>query len=74
MEQWTSLSPRLVAELEFRFTGEFFAWLRHRYLWVEDLPYAEVYFHGRMDLSLPVGEYWDALGERLSKTLSSFCF
>ena len=27
-----------------------------------------------MDLILPAGEDWDASGERLSNTLSSFCF
>jgi hypothetical protein len=32
MERWTSLSPRLVAESEFCFTGDFFAWLRWQYL------------------------------------------
>jgi hypothetical protein len=46
MERWTSLSPRLVAESEFHFTGDFFAWLRWQYLWIEDFPYAEVDFCG----------------------------
>jgi hypothetical protein len=32
MERWTSLSPRLVSESEFHFTGDFFAWLRRQYL------------------------------------------
>jgi hypothetical protein len=74
MERWTSLSPRLVAESEFRFTGDFFAWLRRQYLWIEDFPYAEVDFRGSMDLILPAGEDWDVSGKRLSHTLSSFCF
>ena len=74
MERWTSLSPRLVAELEFCFTGDFFAWLRHQYLWIEDFPYANVDFYESMDLILPAGEDWDASGERLSNTLSSFYF
>jgi hypothetical protein len=75
MERWTSLSPRLVAESEFCFTSDFFAWLRRQYLWIEDFPYADVDFRESMDLILPVGEDWDASGERLSNTLSSFlCF
>jgi hypothetical protein len=74
MERWTSLSQRLVAESEFHFTGDFFAWLRCQYLWIEHFPYAEVDFRGSMDLILPTGEDWDASGERLSNTLSSFCF
>jgi hypothetical protein len=74
MERWTSLSLRLVAESEFHFTGDFFAWMRHQYLWIEDFPYADVDFHGSMDLILPAGGDWDASGERLSDTLSSFCF
>jgi hypothetical protein len=74
MERWTSLSPRLVSESEFHFTGDFFAWLRRQYLWIEDFPYAEVDFRGSMDLILPAGEDWDVSGKRLSHTLSSFCF
>jgi hypothetical protein len=71
MEWWTSLSPRLVAESEFHFTGDFFTWLRRQYLWIEDFPYAKVEFCRSMDLILPVGEDWDVSGERLSNTLSS---
>jgi hypothetical protein len=76
IERWTSLSSKLVAELEFCFTGDFFAWLRRQYLWIEDFPYAEVDFRGSgsMDLILPMGEDWDVSGERLSNTLSSFLF
>jgi hypothetical protein len=74
MERWTSLSPRLVSESEFHFTSDFFAWLRRKYLWIEDFPYVDVDFRGSMDLILPVGEDWDELGKRLSHTLSSFCF
>jgi hypothetical protein len=55
MEWWTSLSPRLVAESEFCFTDDFFTWLRHQYIWIEDFPYAEVDFHGSMDLILLAG-------------------
>jgi hypothetical protein len=74
MERWTSLSPRLVAESEFHFIGDFFTWLRRKYLWIEDFPYAKVDFRGSMDLILPVGEDWDVSSEILSNTLSSFCF
>jgi hypothetical protein len=74
MERWTSISLRLVAELEFCFTGDFFAWLRRQYLWIEDFPYVDVEFRRSMDLILPAGEDWDVSGERLSNTLSSFCF
>jgi hypothetical protein len=74
MERWTSLSPRLVSESEFHFTGDFFAWLRRQYLWIEDFPYADVDFHGSMDLIFPKGEDWDESGKRLSHTLSSFLF
>ena len=73
MERWTSLSPRLVSESEFHFTGDFFAWLRWKYLWIEDSPYADVDFCGSMDLFFPTGEDWDESGKRLSHTLSSFC-
>jgi hypothetical protein len=56
MEKWTSLSPRLVSEFEFHFTGNFFAWLRRQFLWIEDFPNADVDFRGSMDLILPEGE------------------
>jgi hypothetical protein len=74
MERWTSLSPRLVSESEFCFTGDFFAWLRQQFLWIEDFPYADVDFCGSMDLILPEGEDWDESGKRLSRTLSSLFF
>ena len=74
MERWTSLSPRLVSELEFLFTGDFFSWLRWQYLWIKDFPYADVDFRGSMDLIFPEGEDWDKSGKRLSRTLSSFVF
>ena len=74
MERWMSLSLRLVVESEFCFTGDFFAWLRRQYLWIEDFPYAEVDFRGSMDLILLAGEDWDASGERLNNTLSSVFF
>jgi hypothetical protein len=63
MERWTSLSPRLVAESEFHFTDDFFAWLKCQYLWIKDFPYAKVDFHGSMDLVLPAGEAWDVSGK-----------
>jgi hypothetical protein len=71
MERWTSLSLRLVSESDFRFTGDFFGWLRRQYLWIEDFPYADVDFRGCMDLILPEGEDWDESGKRLSRTLSN---
>ena len=74
MERWTSLSLRLVSELEFRFTSDFFAWLRRQYLWIEDFPYAGVEFRGSMDLILPEGEDWDESGKRLSHTSSNLFF
>jgi hypothetical protein len=74
MERWISLSPRLVSESEFHFTGDFFAWLRWQYLWIEEFPYANVDFCGSIDLIFPMGEDWDDSGKRLSHTLSSFFF
>jgi hypothetical protein len=74
MERWTSLSPRLVSESEFRFTGDFFAWLRRQFLWIEDFPYADVDFRRSMDLILPEGEDWDESGKRLSRILSPVSF
>jgi hypothetical protein len=64
MERWTSLSPRLGMELEFRFTGDFFAWLRRQLIVIEDFPYVRVDFRGSMDLVLPYGMDWDASGEK----------
>jgi hypothetical protein len=74
MERWTSLSPRLVSESEFRFTSDFFAWLRRQVLWIEDFPYADVDFRRSMDLILPEGEDWDESGKRPSHILSPVSF
>jgi hypothetical protein len=73
MEWWTSLSPRLGSDSEFKF-GDFFAWLRCQLIVIEDFPYARVDFWGSMDLVLPVGEDWDASGEKPKMILSSFFF
>jgi hypothetical protein len=70
MERWTSLSPRLGTDSEFKFTGDFFAWLRRQLIVIEDFPYAGVDFRGSMDLVLPDGIDWDASGMK-PKTLSS---
>jgi len=64
MERWTSLSLRLGPDSEFRFTGDFFTWMRHQLIMIEDFPYARVYLWGNMDLVLPEGEDWDASGKK----------
>jgi hypothetical protein len=64
MERWISLSPRLGSDSKFKFTGDFFAWLRCQLIMIEDFPYARVYFQGSMDWSLPEGEDWDASGKK----------
>jgi hypothetical protein len=74
MERWTSLSPRLGSDSEFKFTGDFFAWLRCQLIMIEDFPYAGVDFRGSMDLVLPEGEDWDASGEKPKMILSSVFF
>ena len=74
MERWTSLSPRLVSESEFHFTGDFFAWLRWQYLWIKDFPYANVDVRESMDLIFLEGEDCDESGKKLSHTPSSSHF
>jgi hypothetical protein len=56
MERWTNLSPRLGPDSEFKFTNDFFTWLRRQLIVIEDFPYAVVYFRGSMDLVLPEDE------------------
>jgi hypothetical protein len=70
MEHWTSLSPRLGTNSEFKFIGDFFAWLRCQLIVIEDFLYAGVYFWGSMELVLLDGMDWDVLGMK-PKTLSS---
>jgi hypothetical protein len=64
MERWTSLSPRLGTDSEFKFTTDFFAWLRRQLIVIEDFPYAGVDFWGSLDLVLPEGIDWDASGTK----------
>jgi hypothetical protein len=71
MERWIILSLRLGTESTFRFTGEFFAWLRCQFIVIEDLPYVRVDFRGSMDLVLPYGVDWDVSGEKPKIILSS---
>jgi hypothetical protein len=44
MERWTNLSSRLGSDSEFKFTGDFFAWLGHQLIVIEDFPYVGVDF------------------------------
>jgi hypothetical protein len=44
MERWTILSPRLGSKTNFRFTGDFFAWLGCQFIVIEDFPYVKVDF------------------------------
>jgi hypothetical protein len=71
MERWTRLSPRLGSESEFKFTGDFFAWMRHQFLMIEDFPYVGLDFRGSMDLVLLAGEDWDASGKKPKIILSN---
>jgi hypothetical protein len=74
MERWTILSLRLGSDSEFRFTSDFFAWLRRQLIMIEYFPYARVDFQGSMDLILSVGEDWDASGEKPKMIFSSVFF
>jgi hypothetical protein len=64
MEKWTSLSPRLGTNTEFKFTADFFAWWRRNLIVIEDFPYAEVDFWGSVDLVLLEGIEWDVSGTK----------
>jgi hypothetical protein len=64
MERWTSLSPRLGPDSKFKFTSDFFTWLRCQLIVIEDFPYTGVDFQGNMELVLPEGEDWDASGKK----------
>jgi hypothetical protein len=74
MERWTSLSPRLGMESEFRFTGDFFTWLRCQLIVIKDFPYIGVDFRGSMDLVLPDGMDWDASGEKPKQSCQVFFY
>jgi hypothetical protein len=75
MERWTSLSPRLGNEPSaFRFTTDFFAWWRRQLVAIEDFPYAGVDFRGSVDLLLPEGIQWDALGMKDNHNLVTNIF
>jgi hypothetical protein len=71
MERWTSLSPRLGTDSEFKFMDDFFALWRRRLIVIEDFPYAEVDFLGSVDLVIPEGIDWD---ESSTKPNLVMCF
>ena len=73
MERWTNLSLRLGPDSEFRFTGDFFTWLRHQLIMIEYFPYARVDFHDNMELVLLEGEDWDVSGKKPNNDLVK-CF
>jgi hypothetical protein len=74
VELWTSLSLRLGMESEFRFTGDFFAWLRCQLIVIEDFPYVGVDFRGSMDLVLLDGVDWDASGKKPKQSCQVFFY
>ena len=69
MARWAALMLRLGGGQQMSWRPEFFSWLRHQLIVVEDWPYAGTNFMGDPDLPLPEGEDWD---EELSMTLFYF--
>jgi len=75
MERWMSLSPRLGNEPStFRFTTDFFAWLRRYLVVIEDFLYVGVEFRGSIDLVIPKGAKWDASGTKYHKLVTIYIY
>jgi hypothetical protein len=68
------MSLRLGMESEFRFIGDFFAWLRRQLIVIEDFPYVGVDFWGSMDLVLPYRIDWDVSGKKPKNLFKCFFF
>ena len=71
MERWTSMSLRLGLEIEFKFTGDFFAWMGCQLIMIEYFPYVGVDFQESMDLVLPDGVDRDTSCKKPKMILSS---
>jgi hypothetical protein len=72
MERWTSLSPRLGSDSEFKFTGDFFAWLRRQLIMIEDFPYARVDFREAWTWSFHMG--WTGMRQVRNQKISCQVF
>jgi len=59
LHRWAELMPRGGGGQHMSWRPEFFIWLRHQMIVVEDWPYAGTDFTGDPDLPLPNGEDWD---------------
>lgn len=71
MTRWAALMPRGGGGQQMSWRPEFFGWLHHQLIVVEDWPYAGTDFTGDPDLPLPEGEEWD---EELGVISSDFMF
>ena len=65
MAQWAALMPRAGGSQQISWRLEFFDWLHHQLIVMEDWPYSGTDFIGDPYLSLQEGEDWD---EDLGKT------
>ena len=71
MAHWAALMPRAGGGQQMSWRSDFFGWLRHQFIVVEDWPYAGTNFTGDPDLPLPEGDDWD---EELGMISSLFYF
>ena len=71
MARWAALMPRAGGGQQMSWRPEFFGWLRHQLIVVEDWPYARTDFTGDPNLPFPEGDDWD---EELGMTSSLFYF
>ena len=69
MTRWATLMPRGGGGQQMAWRPEFFIWLQHQLIVVEDWPYAGTDFTGDPNQPLPEGEDWD---EELGKDLLCF--
>lgn len=57
--------PRGGTGQHMHYPPQFFAWLEHQLLMVDDYAYAGMDFRGVPDLPLPPGEQWTDVGKNL---------
>lgn len=63
--RWAMLMPRGGSGQHMSWRLEFFEWLDHQLIVVQDWPYAKTNFRGDPDLLLPPGEHWDERGNKV---------
>ena len=63
MQRWVELMGQHASQSNVVFSTAFFAWFRQQIVAIDEYAYTDVNFRGDLDLALPEGAQWGAIGK-----------